>query len=225
MNLSEKSLSLLKSLSKVSKSVYLTAGRVQRAASPNSTVVCEVTLDDELPADFGVYDMNALLNFIKGCSEPDIEFTPKTVSITDKTGWKAVFAASSKELINTVDTMDDIDNDPIVLVFDLPVETLKRMIDIATVNSLPQIGIIDTPDGIIMKAFEKDVNGSNCITVPLTTEKKDVGLCVKTPFITSTVNLKIEGDSYRVMIAEMGFARFESLTTGRRYVVSTEMES
>jgi hypothetical protein len=75
-----------------------------------------------------------------------------------------------------------------------------------------------------MKAFKKSMADSNCITVPLTNDIKDAALCQKTPFITSTTNLKIEQDSYQVQIAEMGFARLNSSTTARRYVVLSEME-
>jgi hypothetical protein len=220
MKLSEKSISLLRNLSRVNKSVYLEKGQTQRAASPNSTVVCEVKLDEELPTNFGVHDMYALLNFLKACEEPDLTFTDTSVTIVDKNGWKAMFQASSKELINVVESMEEIDAAPSALEFDLPSETLKRMIDLASVNSLPQIAFMNGPEGLIMKAFEKSVNDSTNITIglPFITS-------LKTPFVVSTVNMKIEVDSYRVKITEMGFAKFESLTTDRRYVICTEMES
>lgn len=226
MILSEQSLALLKSLSRVSKSVYLEKGNVQRVASPNSTVVCEVTLEEEIPDNFGIYDLSALLNLIKVCDAPDIDFSGKSLIVTDtKNGMRAVFNASAKELINTVDSMDDILNADISLMFDLPGEVLKRMNELAVANSLTHIAFDDTPDGIIMRLFKKDVKDSGSITIPLTRDKKDDSLCIKTPFVASAVNMKVEYESYKVMIADAGFARLDSTNTKRRYIISTEMET
>lgn len=224
MKFSETSFSLLKNLANVAKSVYLVKGKRQYSYSPDSTVICGVELDEEIPCDVGVYDLWAVLNFLKSCEEPDIEFTERTITATDlKTGMQARWGASSKELINTVDTMDMIYEAEVQLAFDLPSDVLRRMIDLAASNKLPQIAFIDSPSGIIMKAFQKEVTDGNCITVPITRAPNSDVDHMKTPFIVSAVNMKIEVDSYRVMITKAGFARLVSSTAKmREYVIVTE---
>lgn len=225
MILSDKTLALLKSLSKVNRSVLLKKGKVQRAASADSTIVVEVVLDDEIPVDFAVYDLNQLLGLLNTLKDANLDFSETTLTIADRTGWTATYSACAKELINDVQSMEAIDSAPIALAFDLPADTLSKMSKIASSNELAQIAFLDTPEGIIMKAFNKKVTDSNSVTVPLTKEPKSPDLCVKTPFIMSTSNLVVEADAYQVLLADLGFARFESRTGQRRYVVLTEMET
>lgn len=225
MKLTDRSLSLLKTMSRVTKSIVLKKGKIQRAAGRESNVIVEVILDDEIPVNFGIFDITKLINLLSAMKDADLEFNEKYLTITDSTGWKAVFAASAPELISQVETMDAIDNAPVALAFDLQVDTLTKMNKLAKANDLAQISFVDTPQGIIMRAFNAKVKDSNIITVPLTKEDKDDSLCVKTPFTATTLNMDIELDSYRVILAELGFAKFESKSGHTRYIVLTEMET
>ena len=230
MQFSAKSIDLLKSLSKVNRSIVLKKGRTQRVTTKNSNIVCEVVLDNEMPIDFAVLDLAQLLNVISSFGETaNLEFTEKAVTIKNSSGWTAVYAQCSPELVLQVETMEAIDNDPITLAFDIDAETFSKMIRLAASHGLPQVSFIDTPEGILMQAYNKKeaVNKSvesNKISVMVKTEEKDPSLCVKMPFIASTENLNIETDSYLVTIAQMGFAQFRSKTLDRRYIILSEME-
>ena len=224
MIFSDKSLILLKSLSKVNKTVFLKEGLVQRAVNPESTVVVEVVLDEELPVDFPVYDLPKFLGILNAFRGANLEFTKHYVTITSGNGWKATFAACSPELVNQVATMEKIDSAPIALAFVLESETFHTMLKAAAASEMSQIAFVDTDEGIVMKAFNKRVSDDIGVSVKITDSPKEKSLCVEKPFIASTTNLMIEPDSYSVKISEMGFAQFESQVLNRRYIVLTEME-
>jgi hypothetical protein len=225
MIFTDKSISMLKSLGAVSRSVFLKEGTTQLAVTPDFTLMCEVVLDDAIPNDFAIADIHQILGVMGAIDNPSIEFGEKQITITNANGWNGQFAAANPEIIPYPATMDNINNAAVVLAFDLPSETFTKMIKLAAMNDLAQVAFMDTPSGVVMKAFNKKVNDSNSITVPITKIDKPDDLCVKLPFMVSTKNLAIEADTYQVTIADVGFAQFKSLSIGRRYVMATEMAS
>jgi hypothetical protein len=221
MIFSDQSIARLKLMSRVSRTAMFNPGKIQRCAAVGDKVMIEVQLDEEIPVSYGISDMQKLVNYLNLMKPADVTFHEKFMTIRDPNGWQATTGRAGAELINIVESMEAIDTAPIVLAFDVTAETLTRMLKFASQNQLTHLGIIDTPNGIQMKAYKTSVSESDNIVIPLTTEPKAEAACVKTPFVVAMNNFLVEPANYRVMIAEMGFARFE--TEFCRYVVATEV--
>ena len=64
MKLSDKTLSLLKNFSTINQSLLFKQGNRLRTISVMKNILAEVTIEEELPKDFGIYDLSQFLNGI-----------------------------------------------------------------------------------------------------------------------------------------------------------------
>jgi len=70
MRLSDKTLMLLKNFSTINQSILFKQGNSLRTISVMKNILAEATIEEDIPKDFGVYDLNQFLKCI--------EFTSKT---------------------------------------------------------------------------------------------------------------------------------------------------
>ena len=62
MKLSESTLSLLKNFSTINQSILFKQGNRLRTISVMKNILAEATIGEDLPKDFGIYDLNQFLN-------------------------------------------------------------------------------------------------------------------------------------------------------------------
>ena len=74
MKLSESTLSVLKNFSTINQSILFKQGRRLRTISVMKNILAEVTIDEELPKDFGIYDLNQFLNGMGLHQSPELDF-------------------------------------------------------------------------------------------------------------------------------------------------------
>ena len=65
MKLSDKTLSLLKNFSTINQSILFKKGTKLSTISVMKNILAEATIEEELPKDFGIYDLNQFLNGIE----------------------------------------------------------------------------------------------------------------------------------------------------------------
>ena len=75
MKLSDKTLSLLKNFSTINQSILFKQGNKLRTISVMKNILAEATVDEELPKDFGIYDLSQFLNGIGNLyHDPELDF-------------------------------------------------------------------------------------------------------------------------------------------------------
>ena len=74
MKLSESTLSLLKNFSTINQSLLFKQGSRLRTISVMKKILAEVTIDEEFPKDFGIYDLNQFLNGLGLHQSPELDF-------------------------------------------------------------------------------------------------------------------------------------------------------
>ena len=62
MRLSDKTLMLLKNFSTINQSILFKKGNSLRTISVMKNILAEATIEEDIPKDFGVYDLNQFLN-------------------------------------------------------------------------------------------------------------------------------------------------------------------
>ena len=75
MNLSDSTLNLLKNFSTINQSILFKEGNSLRTISVMKNILAEVTINEEIPQDFGIYDLNQFLNGLSLHQSPDLDFT------------------------------------------------------------------------------------------------------------------------------------------------------
>ena len=74
MKLSESTVNLLKNFSSINQSILFKQGTKLRTISVMKNILVEANIDEELPKDFGIYDLNQFLNGLSLHSNPDLDF-------------------------------------------------------------------------------------------------------------------------------------------------------
>ena len=62
MKLSDETLSLLKNFSSINQSILFKQGNSLRTISVMKNILAEATIKEDIPTDFGIYDLNQFLN-------------------------------------------------------------------------------------------------------------------------------------------------------------------
>ena len=74
MKLSEKTLTLLKNFSNINQSILFKQGSSLRTISVMKNILAEATIDEDLPTDFGIYDLGQFLNGLALHTRPELDF-------------------------------------------------------------------------------------------------------------------------------------------------------
>ena len=62
MKLSDKTTLLLKNFSSINQSILFKSGNKLRSMSVMKNILAEATIQEDIPKDFGIYDLNQFLN-------------------------------------------------------------------------------------------------------------------------------------------------------------------
>ena len=73
MKLSESTLSLLKNFSTINQSILFKQGTKLRTISVMKNILAEATITEEIPKDFGIYDLNQFLNGLSLHQSPELD--------------------------------------------------------------------------------------------------------------------------------------------------------
>ena len=74
MKLSDKTLSVLKNFSTINQSILFKQGSKLRTISVMKNILAEATITEEIPKDFGIYDLNQFLNGLSLHQSPELDF-------------------------------------------------------------------------------------------------------------------------------------------------------
>ena len=94
MRLSDKTLMLLKNFSTINQSILFKQGNSLRTISVMKNILAEATIEEDIPKDFGVYDLNQFLNALSLHQKPELDFKNDgyTVISEDRARSKYFFA-------------------------------------------------------------------------------------------------------------------------------------
>ena len=74
MKLSDKTVNILKNFSSINQSILFKEGNKLRTISVMKNILAEAEIDEDIPKDFGIYDLNQFLNGLNLHASPDLDF-------------------------------------------------------------------------------------------------------------------------------------------------------
>ena len=82
MKLSQETTAILKNFSHINQGIYFKKGNVISTMSPQKNILADATISEEIPQDFGIYDLNNFLSVTSLFKEgSELEFDDKHVII------------------------------------------------------------------------------------------------------------------------------------------------
>lgn len=215
MKLSENTLSVLKNFAGINSGAVLKVGKTQKTISPEKSILVEATLDDDLPSEFGIYDLNQFLGNVTTLKNPNLTFTKDSVTIDD--GELALtYHACSPNLIITPPEKELVLKS-VDVKFSMTNATFQKLLKVATMNSLPNLSVLGKDGQLNLKIHERANDTSNHGYIKIGEYAgKDFTATFKTE------NLKLLPDDYNVEIQSGAFAKFENVAGNLKYWIALE---
>jgi hypothetical protein len=215
MKLSENTLAVLKNFASINSGVVLSSGASQRTISPEKSILVEATIDDDIPTQFGIYDLNQFLGNLTTLRNPELTFSKEGV-VLDDGELSFEYRACSANLIITPPEKELVLKSVDVTFF-LPNDTLQKLIKVATMNGLPNLSVVGKNGQLLLKIHERANDTSNSGTI-------QIGDYAGQDFTASfkTDNLKLLPNDYNVEIQKGAFAKFENAAKTLKYFIALE---
>jgi hypothetical protein len=215
MKLSENTLAVLKNFASINSGVVLSSGASQRTISPEKSILVEATIDDDIPTQFGIYDLNQFLGNLTTLRNPELTFSKEGV-VLDDGELSFEYRACSANLIITPPEKELVLKS-VDVKFSLPNETLQKLIKVATMNGLPNLSVVGKNGSLLLKIHERANDTSNSGTI-------QSGEYAGQDFTASfkTDNLKLLPNDYNVEIQKGAFAKFENAAKTLKYFIALE---
>ena len=215
MKLSENTLSVLKNFSSINSGIVLKKGKSQRTMSPDMTILAEVTIDEDIANDFGIYDLPQFLGNISTLGNPELEFTSQKVVMKDD-ALSLNYYSCSPTLI-TCPPDKNLEMQSVDVKFDLSSAVMQKLLRLAAMNSMPNLTVVGKDSKLYLKTHEKASDTSNFAMMEIGDHS---GADFEKSFKTD--NLKMIADDYSVSITFAGFALFESKNKALKYFIALE---
>ena len=221
MKLSNETLSVLKNFASINQGILFKPGKTIRTISTHKNILAEAVVTEEIPQEFGVYDLNNFLSVLSlHKEEPTIDFDENNVVISGLQGRSKIkyrFCAPNM-IVAAPDKNLELSNPEIK--FDLSAEDFGWILRAANVLSSPHIAVESDGKKIFVTAF--DVQNDSAHTESLEVSKSNGD---KYKMLFKTENMKMLSGGYAVTISSKGIAHFKHKTMSIQYWIATEAGS
>ena len=142
MKLSNETLSVLKNFGAINQGLMFKQGKVLKTVNSHKNILAEVTIKEEIPTTFGVYDVNNFLSVVSlHKDDPTFEFDDKHLMIVGNKGRSKIkYRFCEPTMIVTPPEKGLTMPDPEIS-FELKSEDFDWILRAASVLSSPQIAV------------------------------------------------------------------------------------
>ena len=218
MKLSEKTLSFLKNFSTINQSILFKQGTRLRTISVMKNILAEVTIDEEVPKDFGIYDLSQFLNGLSLHQSPELDFVNDGhVVIKEGRMRSKYFFADPNVIITPPDKAIDLPTEDVS--FELSTDQLDKLLKAAAIYQLADLAV-EGGDGVVkllVRDKKNDTSNSFSVTVRETDKVFSFNFKVE--------NIKILPGTYDVSVSSKLLSRFTSKNQDLTYYIALEPDS
>ena len=218
MKLSDKTLSLLKNFSTINQSILFKQGSKLRTISVMKNILAEATISEEIPTDFGIYDLSQFLNGLSLHQSPELDFENEGhVVIKEGRMRSKYFFADPNVIITPPEKAIDLPSEDVS--FELRTEQLDKLLKAAGIYQLPDLAVIGEAGVVKLLVRDKKNDTSNDFSVIVGETDKQFSFNFKIE------NIKILPGTYEVVVSQKLLSRFVSKNHDVTYYIALEPDS
>ena len=218
MKLSESTLSLLKNFSTINQSLLFKQGSRLRTISVMKNILAEATIEEELPKDFGIYDLNQFLNGLGLHRSPELDFANDNhVVIKEGRMRSQYFFADANVIITPPEKEMTLPSEDVS--FTLKTDQLDKLLKAAAIYQLPDLSVIGEAGVVKLVVRDKKNDTSNEYAVVVGETDK------KFTFNFKVENIKIIPGAYDVVVSSKLLSRFTNSQFNLTYYIALEPDS
>ena len=219
MNLSEKTVNLLKNFSAINQSILFKRGNTLRTMSVMKNILAEADIEDEIPQDFAIYDLTRFLNGISLFEEPELDFQNDShLTIRDgKSKRTKDFFADPSVIVAPPEKSIELPTEDVT--FSLDSNNLIDLLKASAVYGLPDLSAVGEAGVVklVLRDKKNDTSDDFSIIVGETDKKFSFNFKIE--------NIKILPGTYKVDISEKLLSRFVNETYDVTYYIALEPDS
>mgnify|MGYP002889880939 FL=1 len=218
MKLSDKTLTLLKNFSTINQSILFKHGSSLRTISVMKNILAEAQIDEEIPKDFGIYDLNQFLNGLALHQKPELDFEDDSyVIIKEGRSRSKYFFADPKVIVTPPDKEITLPDETVS--FELSTSQLDKLLKAASIYQLPDLCVVGGEGVVKVLVRDKKNDTSNDFSIV-------VGETDSTfSFNFKVENIKIVPGTYNVVVSQKLLSRFTCQNYALKYYIALEPDS
>ena len=218
MNLSDKTLTILKNFAGINNSILVKEGNQLRTISIAKNILAEAQIDEDFPREFGIYDLNQFLNGLGLHQDPDLDFSPESY-ISIKEGQRRVkyFYADPNVIVAPPEKEITLPSEDIH--FQLESLSLEKLLKAAGVYQLPDLSAVGEAGVIKLVVRDKKNDTSNEYAVVVGETDKEFSFNFKVE------NIKIIPGAYDVVVSQKLLSKFTNTNCDLKYYIALEPDS
>ena len=218
MKLSDKTLTLLKNFSSINQSILFKKGSSLKTISVMKNILAEATIEEDLPTDFGIYDLNQFLNGLGLHQNPDLDFENQGhVVIREGRSRTKYFFADPNVIVTPPDKEIALSSEDVS--FELSTSQLDKLLKAAAIYQLPDLAVVGGEGVVKIVVRDKKNDTSNDFSII-------VGETDSTfSFNFKVENIKILPGTYDVVVSQKLLSRFTCRDYDLTYYIALEPDS
>jgi hypothetical protein len=218
MKLSEKTLTLLKNFSSINQSILFKKGSSLRTISVMKNILAEAAIEEEIPKDFGIYDLNQFLNGLNLHQHPELDFNNDGYAVIREGKMRSkYFFADPNVIVVPPDKEISLPSEDVC--FQLNTQQLDKLLKAAAVYQLPDLSAVGEAGIVKLVVRDKKNDTSNDFSIVVgETDSEFV-------FNFKVENIKILPGSYDVVVSSKLLSRFSNQDFDLKYYIALEPDS
>ena len=218
MKLSDSTLSLLKNFSTINQSILFKQGTKLRTISVMKNILAEATITEELPKDFGIYDLGQFLNGLSLHNSPELDFQDNSyVVIKEGRSKSKYFFADANCIVTPPEKTLTLPSEDVT--FDLSTEQLDKLLKAAAIYQLADLSVVGG-EGVV-KVLVRDKKNETSNDFSIIVGETDATFS----FNFKVENIKILPGNYDVVCSKNNLSRFTSKNQDLTYFIALEPDS
>lgn len=204
MKLSQSTISILKTFASINSNILLSPGKTLTTIAVAQNIFANAVIDEEIPNEFGIYNLAEFLGAISLFKEPEIKFSEKFVTISDaqNTSYSLKYVGADKTIL--VFPEREVKIPQFDVEFPLSNEQLSAIQKGATVIGAPDILVNGSESGLFLKVCDRKNPLSNDFSIQVSDQPQVSDFS----FPLKVENIKLIPGDHVVSISPKGTSRW-----------------
>ena len=220
MELSEGTLQVLKNFATINSNIVIKQGNALKTISEAKNLLASASILEDIPIDFGIYDLNQFLNVLSLVDTPRLTFKDDYVIIGDSTGRTEI-----KYFYSDMDMLTSPSKDIVMpsteVKFVLDNETLNKIKRAASALEHTAVAISSNSGVIRLSVIDPENATSNTFSIDVDGEFENDNFSL----IINISNLKMLPGDYQVEISSSLISHFTNVENKTQYWIALEKSS
>ncbi len=219
MKLSKNTLDVLNNFSVINPNMVFKPGKVVATISEAKNIMANATIGEEIPSQFGIYDLTQFLSTLSLVTDPELEFTADSVKITE--GDTSIrYFYSSPELLTAPNKNVNMPKPEVKIAF--TADVINKIKRASTILGHVTMEISGIKGKITLSVSDLKNDTANKYSIVVDADNA----CKETfSFIMTIGNLKMLPGDYTVSISSKLISHFQNTSMPVEYWIALEKTS